>query len=122
MVEAQSMQSEHEKGLRESQVRLSSAMLYLLLLKENVSHVISHVAKNLECVRDRLNEMENEMRVLSIDEQNQTNGGILPLIGALVTVFVLPKIINDHRKEYGDWGRGISQNLYDYNHPYDPNK
>ena len=59
---------------------------------------------------------------LSNKDVRKVVGGILPLIGALVTVFVLPKVINDNRKEYNQWGRNLSQGLYDHNHPYDPNK
>lgn len=59
---------------------------------------------------------------LSSQEVNQVSGGFLQLLAAVVAVVVAPKIINDHRKEYNQWGRDMSQALYDYNHPYDPNR
>jgi len=62
------------------------------------------------------------MRTLNTLELLDVNAGILPLIGALVTVFVLPKVINDHRKEYNQWGRELGEAVWEYNHPYDPNK
>lgn len=62
------------------------------------------------------------MKLLTDAQAQQIEAGILPLIGALVTVFVLPKVINDHRKEYNQWGRDLGEALYEYNHPYDPNK
>jgi hypothetical protein len=59
---------------------------------------------------------------LNDNQCKSINGAILPLIGALVTVFVLPKVINDHRKEYNQWGRNLGESIYEFNHPYDPNK
>jgi len=62
------------------------------------------------------------MHELTFNETKTVGAGFLPLLAALVAVVVAPKIINDHRKEYNQWGRDISQTLYDHNHPYDPNK
>lgn len=62
------------------------------------------------------------MKEINANEIKIISGGILPLIGALVTVFVLPKIINDNRKEYNQWGHNLGEAIYEYNHPYDPNK
>lgn len=62
------------------------------------------------------------MRSLNICESVQISGGFLPLIAAVVAVFVFPKVINDHRKEYNQWGHQIGEALWEYNHPYDPNQ
>jgi hypothetical protein len=58
---------------------------------------------------------------LNVSEVEQVSGGFLQLIAAVVAVFVFPKIINDTRKEYNEWGHQIGETLYEYNHPYDPN-
>ena len=62
------------------------------------------------------------MRELRPNEVNSIGGGFLPLLAAIVAVVVAPKVINDHRKEYNQWGRNLGEALYEYNHPYDPNK
>lgn len=61
------------------------------------------------------------MEILTIDQTNEVSGGWIPLITALVTVFVLPKVINDHRKEYNEWGQNLGEATFEYLHPYDPN-
>jgi hypothetical protein len=61
------------------------------------------------------------MKELSFSETQEINGGLLPAIAGFVAVFVLPMIINDHRKEYNQWGQDISQGYWDNNYPYDPN-
>lgn len=55
-------------------------------------------------------------------EAEQVGGGFLQLIAAFVAVFVLPKIIVDHTKEYNEWGHKIGEVTYEHFHPYDPNK
>lgn len=50
--------SELEAALKESQLRLSACMLDLMILKEQVNQVLKHVAESIECVRDRLGEIE----------------------------------------------------------------
>lgn len=62
------------------------------------------------------------MRELTLNEITDVNGGFLQLIAALVTVFVLPKVIHDHTKEYNQWGHQIGEWTYETLHPYDPNK
>lgn len=61
------------------------------------------------------------MRNLTINELHQVQGGFLPAIIALVTIFTLPKIINDHRKEYNQWGESLSEYMWEKQYPYDPN-
>lgn len=62
------------------------------------------------------------MRDVSALELEQVSGGFLQAIGALVAILVLPKIIHDHTQEYNEWGRNLGEYVYEYNHPYDPNK
>lgn len=59
---------------------------------------------------------------LNVSEVEQISGGFLQYIAAFVAVFAFPKIFNDHRKEYDEWGHKIGEALYEHNHPYDPNK
>lgn len=59
---------------------------------------------------------------LKLNELKTVFGGFLPLLAAVVAVVVAPKIINDHRKEYNEWGRNLGEHLWEINHPYDPNK
>lgn len=62
------------------------------------------------------------MRVLTIEECEQVEGGFLAAILAFVAVFTLPKIINDHAQEYIGWGPAVGEAAWEYQHPYDPNK
>ena len=62
------------------------------------------------------------MKSLSQTETKQVSGGFLNLIAAFVAVFVLPKVINDNRKEYNQWGQEIGEAAWEWKHPYDPNK
>ncbi len=62
------------------------------------------------------------MKQLSTNESKSVEGGFLPVLAAVVAVVVFPKVINDHRKEYNQWGRNLGEALYEHNHPYDPNK
>lgn len=61
------------------------------------------------------------MRYLTINEVQQIEGGFLPALVALVTIFTLPKIINDHRVEYNEWGHQLGEATWEHFHPYDPN-
>lgn len=61
------------------------------------------------------------MKVLSIEESQNVSGGFLQLIAAFVAVFVLPKVINDNRKEYNQWGHNLGEAAWEWQHPYDPN-
>lgn len=62
------------------------------------------------------------MKELSIEEITHISGGFLNLIAAFVAVFVLPKVINDNRKEYNKWGHEIGEAAWEWKHPYDSNK
>ena len=61
------------------------------------------------------------MRELTSHEAQEVDGGFLAALGAFVLIFTLPKIINDHKKTYGEWGQEWSQQFYDSTYPYDPN-
>lgn len=52
--------SEFEAALKESRLRLSACMLDLVILMETVRQTLDHVTKSIECVRDRIGEMEEE--------------------------------------------------------------
>lgn len=62
------------------------------------------------------------MRNLTIAEQSHIVAGFVPLILAVVAVFTLPKIINDTRKEYNQWGEQLGQAAFDFTNNYDPNR
>lgn len=62
-----------------------------------------------------------QMKQLTINEVQQIEGGFLPALVALVTIFTLPKIINDHRVEYNEWGQQLGETTWEHFHPYDPN-
>jgi len=56
------------------------------------------------------------------NELHLIQGGFFQLIAAVVAVITLPKIINDHRKEYNEWGRALGEAAWEWQHPYDPNQ
>lgn len=62
------------------------------------------------------------MRYLKYKEIELVQGGFLPMLIAAVTIFTLPKLINDHRKEYNQWGQALGEAAWEYQHPYDPNR
>lgn len=62
------------------------------------------------------------MRELNMNEIEKVFGQWLPALAALVAVFSLPHIINDHRQEYNKWGRELGGWIYDQTHSYDPNR
>jgi hypothetical protein len=49
-------------------------------------------------------------------------GGVLPLIGALITVLVAPLVIKHHVEEYNQIWRDLGEWTWETFHPYDPNK
>lgn len=61
------------------------------------------------------------MRILDEMEAAQIDGGFLQILAVVVAVITLPKIINDHRKEYNEWGHDLSQQYWDSTYPYNPN-
>lgn len=61
------------------------------------------------------------MRQLNQKEIELVSGAFLPLLAAVVAVIAAPKLINDHRKEYNQWGHNLAEVTFDYLHPYDPN-
>lgn len=61
------------------------------------------------------------MEILTIDQTNEVSGGFLPALIAFITILTVPKIVNDHRKEYNEWGHNLGEYTFDYLHPYDPN-
>ncbi len=62
------------------------------------------------------------MKVLTQYEMQQVEGALFPALVALITIFTLPKIINDHRVEYNEWGHNLGEATWEHFHPYDPNK
>lgn len=50
--------SKLEAALQESKTRLTECMFDLVLLMEKVKQTLTDVAESIECVRDRLGEME----------------------------------------------------------------
>lgn len=61
------------------------------------------------------------MIILNIEETQNVSGGFLPALVAFITILTVPKIVNDHRKEYNEWGHNLGEFMWEYNHPYDPN-
>lgn len=61
------------------------------------------------------------MRILTKNEVLKTNGGNLAPLGTFVAVLTVPKIVNDYRKEYNEWGRNLGEYLWESRYPYDPN-
>lgn len=61
------------------------------------------------------------MNVITIEQTEQVTGGFLVAVAALVAIVTLPKVVNDHRKEYNQWGHDLSQEYWDWKYPYDPN-
>jgi len=59
---------------------------------------------------------------LTHKQTTHISGGFLPAIAAFVAILVLPKVVNEHRKEYNQWGHAIGEAAWEHNHPYDPNK
>lgn len=52
---------------------------------------------------------------------DQISGGFLQAVIAAITIFTLPKILNDHRKDYNKMGHELGEYMWEANHPYDPN-
>ncbi len=48
------------------------------------------------------------MKIITIEQAQKVYGGVLAAVAALVAIFVLPKLINENRKEYNQWGRDLS--------------
>lgn len=69
-----------------------------------------------------------EVKGVSQDEMKRVKqlgtafGGFLPALAALVAVFAIPHVLNDHRKEYNAWGHELGAWIYDATHSYDPNR
>lgn len=61
------------------------------------------------------------MRIITEFEAKEVSGGFLQVLAAIVAVFVAPKIFNDHRKEYNEWGHNLGETVWEWQHPYDPN-
>jgi hypothetical protein len=58
------------------------------------------------------------MRVLVVQEtMNVDGGGLFAAIAALIAIFTLPKILNDHSQEYAEWGQNLSQKYWDDVYP-----
>jgi len=56
-----------------------------------------------------------------MEQSQEVNGGIFQILAAVIAIITFPKIINDSRKEYNQWGHDLSQQYWDYKYPYDPN-
>lgn len=52
------LENQQKETLRVSKEKLTACMFDLVVLMENVKHTLKHVTETIECVRDRLGELE----------------------------------------------------------------